>query len=117
MDTDKTRRNVSSIRVHRCSSVVTPVRVLKWLTVEKPFVYRPLMHGGGCERLEFFMQLSASRFFAKLRGCMPENLYSPKSQTRFIPSNFADVCDATTGTTKLKPSPAGTSFFAWRLAN
>jgi hypothetical protein len=44
-----------------------------------PYVCRPLMHERGCERLEVFMRFSPSRSFAKLPGCMPENLYSPNS--------------------------------------
>jgi hypothetical protein len=32
-----------------------------------------------CERLEFFPQFSPSSSFAKLPGCMPENLFSPNS--------------------------------------
>ena len=61
--------------------IITTVRVLKAVNAEMSSVYRSLAHEEGCERLEVFMRFSASSFFAKLPGCMPENLFSPNSPT------------------------------------
>jgi hypothetical protein len=59
---------------------ITTVRVLKGVNAEMSNVYGPLVHERGCERLEVFMRFP-SIFFAKLPGCMPENLFSPNSPT------------------------------------
>jgi hypothetical protein len=59
----------------------TTVRVLKGVNAEISNVYGPMVKEVGCERLEVFMRFSASSFFAKLPGCMLENLFSPNSPT------------------------------------
>ena len=66
--------------VHKRAGVTT-VRVLKSGTPVSLCVYRTLMDGRGCERLEIFIRFPRSRFSAKLPGCMPENLSSPNSPT------------------------------------
>jgi hypothetical protein len=58
---------------------ITTVRVLKDGMPVLPSVYWALMHGRRCERFKVFRQFSLSRFFAKLSGCIPENLSSPNS--------------------------------------
>jgi hypothetical protein len=55
------------------------VWVLKRVMTEKSNVVGPLARVSWCERLEFFPQFSPSSSFAKLPGCMPENLFSPNS--------------------------------------
>ena len=59
----------------------TTVRVLKGVNAGMSNVYGPLVHERGCERLEVFMRFSPSSSFAKLPGCMLENLFSPNSPT------------------------------------
>jgi len=66
------------------SSVIILLRfitvwVLKRVMTEKSNVVGPLARVSWCERLEFFPQFSPSSSFAKLPGCMPENLFSPNS--------------------------------------
>jgi hypothetical protein len=58
----------------------TTVRVLEGVNAKMSSVYGPLVSEQGCERLEVFMRFFSSSF-AKLPGCMPENLFSPNSPT------------------------------------
>ncbi len=59
----------------------TTVRVLKDGTAVVPCVYGALMHGSQCERFEIIERFSFSTCPAKFPGCIPENLFSPKSPT------------------------------------
>jgi hypothetical protein len=60
---------------------LTTVRVLTGSHGEWVNVFRPLVQVPGCERLEVFRRFPPSRSFAKLPGCMPENLFSLNSPT------------------------------------
>jgi hypothetical protein len=60
---------------------ITTVRVREGVSAGITNVYWPLTHERGCERLEVIMRFLSSKTFAKLPGCMLENLFSPNSPT------------------------------------
>lgn len=60
---------------------LTTVRVLKCETERMSNDCSALVGVQGGERLEVFTRFSPSMFFAKLSGCMPENLFLPNSPT------------------------------------